>query len=90
MDYLALMPGSEALVPIGKAHLDRVQILIWSELNIGWEVPLSQQGNNDWEAGVHLRDRIIDRADYNDGSTVKGSKNFREEYLNRIYNRSYQ
>jgi len=90
MDDSPFMPTNEALVSIGKSHLDHVQLLIGSELKIGWEVLLSQQGNYDWKTRFQLRDHFIDRAGYDDGSTIKRSEHLQEEYVDRICNRFYQ
>ena len=73
------MPDGEALVSIGKAHPDHIQILIGSELNIAWEVSFFQQGHYDGESRVYFRDRVIDRADYNDGSAIKYRDHFHQE-----------
>jgi hypothetical protein len=78
------------LVSIGKAPLDHVPILIRTEPKIGWEVFLFQQSNYDRKARIYLRDRVIDRPDDNDGSTIKGSDHFYEEHLDRIGHSSYQ
>jgi hypothetical protein len=84
MEDSPLMPDGKALVSIGKAPLDHVPILIGTELNIGWEILVSQRGNYDWKARLHLRDRVIDRTGHNDGFTIKGGEHFDEEYLDRI------
>ena len=79
MDDSPFMPDGEALVSIGEALLDHAQTLIGSELNIAWEVPFVQQSHYDGEPRVYFRDHVIDRAGYNDGSTIKCCDHFHQE-----------
>jgi len=79
MDDSPLMPSGEAFISLSNTHPDYVRVLIGTVLKIGWEVFPSQPGNDDREAKVRFRDRIIDGAGYNESSAIKRRDHFHQE-----------